>query len=58
MCHLLRHKQVIVVTVTCPRVLTLNRSRTHMLSCVAGRMSIEKPWEKGNAHGLEFDVMV
>jgi hypothetical protein len=47
-----------VVTITCPRVLTLNRSHTHALSCAIGRMSIVKPWEKGNAHGLEFDVMV
>jgi hypothetical protein len=47
-----------VVTVVCPRVLTLNRSHTHMLNCVVGRVSIVKPWEKGNAHGLEFDVMV
>jgi hypothetical protein len=47
-----------VVTVACPHVLTLNRSRTHALSCAAGRVSVVKPWEKGNAHGLEFDVMV
>jgi hypothetical protein len=47
-----------VVIVTCPRVLTLNRSLTNALSCAAGRVSVEKPWEKGNAHGLEFDVMV
>jgi hypothetical protein len=47
-----------VVTVVCPHVLTLNRSRTHVLNCAAGRMSVVKPWEKGNAHGLEFDVMV
>jgi hypothetical protein len=47
-----------VVTVACTRALTLNRSRTHALSCAAGRMSVVKPWEKGNAHGLEFDVMV
>jgi hypothetical protein len=58
MCHLLRHPQVIVVTVACTCMLTLNRSHTHMLSCAAGRISIEKPWEKGNEHGLEFDVMV
>jgi hypothetical protein len=58
MCHLLRHMQVTVVTVACPRVLTLNRSRIHALSCAAGRVSVVKPWEKGNAHGLEFDVMV
>jgi hypothetical protein len=58
MCHLLRHMQVIVVTVACPRVLTLNRSHTHALSCAAGCVSVVKPWEKGNAHGLEFDVMV
>jgi hypothetical protein len=58
MCHLLRHTQVTVVIVTYPCVLTLNRSRTHALICAAGRVSVVKPWEKGNAHGLEFDVMV
>jgi hypothetical protein len=58
MCHLLRHTQAAMVTFTCTCALTLNRSRTHALSCAAGRMSIVKPWEKGNAHGLEFDVMV
>jgi hypothetical protein len=47
-----------VVIVTCTCVLTLNRSHTHALSCATGRVSIEKPREKGNAHGLEFDVMV
>jgi hypothetical protein len=58
MCHLLRHMQEAVVTVACTHALTLNRSRTHVLSCAAGRVSVVKPWEKGNAHGLEFDVMV
>jgi hypothetical protein len=47
-----------VVIVMCTRVLTLNRSCTHALSCAAGRVSDEKPWENGSAHGLEFDVMV
>jgi hypothetical protein len=47
-----------VVIVACTRVMTLNRSRTHALSCAAGRVSVVNPWEKGNAHGLEFDVMV
>jgi hypothetical protein len=47
-----------VVIVMYPCFLTLNRSRTHALICVASRVSIVKPWEKGNAHGLEFDVMV
>jgi hypothetical protein len=47
-----------VVIVACPRMLTLNRSRIHALSCTTGRVSVEKSWEKGNAHGLEFDVMV
>jgi hypothetical protein len=47
-----------VVKVTCPHVLTLNRLRTHALSCAAGRVFVVNPWEKGNAHGLEFDVMV
>jgi hypothetical protein len=58
MCHLLRHTHETMVTVVCTHVLTLNRSRTHVLSCAAGCMTIEKPWENGNAHGLEFDVMV
>jgi hypothetical protein len=47
-----------VVIVACPHVLTLNRSCTHELICAIGRVSVVKPWEKGNAHGLEFDVMV
>jgi hypothetical protein len=47
-----------VVIVTCPLILKLNRSCTHALICAAGRVSVVKPWEKGNAHGLEFDVMV
>jgi hypothetical protein len=47
-----------VVIVACPHVLTLNRSCTHVLISTAGRVSIVNPWEKGNAHGLEFDVMV
>jgi hypothetical protein len=47
-----------MVTVMCPRVLTLNRSHAHTLSCAACRVSVVKPWGKGNAHGLEFDVMV
>jgi hypothetical protein len=47
-----------VVIVVYPCVLTLNRSCTHALICAAGRVSVVKPWEKGNAHGLEFDVMV
>jgi hypothetical protein len=47
-----------VVIVTFPHVLTLNRLNTHALSCAAGRVSVVKPWEKGNAHDLEFDVMV
>ena len=55
---LLRHTQVTVVIVPCPHVLTLNRSRTHALICAASRVSVVKPWEKGNAHGLEFNVMV
>jgi hypothetical protein len=47
-----------VVTVMCPRVLTLNRSRTHALSCATSHVYVVKPWGKDNAHGLEFDVMV
>jgi hypothetical protein len=47
-----------VVIVTYPCVLTLNRSRTHALICAAGHVSVVKPSKKGNAHGLEFDVMV
>jgi hypothetical protein len=43
-----------VVTVACPRVLTLNRSCTHALGCAGGRVFVVKTWEKGNAHGLEF----
>jgi hypothetical protein len=58
MCHLIRNTQVTVVIVVCPRILTLSRSRTHTLICAAGRVSIVKPWEKDNAHGLEFDVIV
>jgi hypothetical protein len=58
MCHLLRHTQVTVVIVACPRILTLNRSCTHAHSFVQQAVSVVKPWEKGNAHGLEFDVMV
>jgi hypothetical protein len=57
------------VTVAFIHVLTLNRSRTHTLCCAAGRVHtrsvvqqahlyVVNPWEKGNAHGLEFDVMV
>jgi hypothetical protein len=49
---------VTVVTVTCIRMMTLTRSHTHALYCAAGRVYVVKPWEKGNAHGLEFDVMV
>jgi hypothetical protein len=40
------------------RMQTLNRSRTHALCCEAGHVYVVRPWEKGNAHGLEFDVMV
>jgi hypothetical protein len=39
-------------------VLTLNRSRTHVICCEIGRVYVVKSWEKGNEHGLEFDVMV
>jgi hypothetical protein len=49
---------VIVVTVACICVLNLNRLRTHTLCCAAGCIYVVKPWEKGNVHGLEFDVMV
>jgi hypothetical protein len=49
---------VTVVIVTYIRVLTFYRSRAHMLYCVAGRVYVVKPWEKANAHGLEFYVMV
>jgi hypothetical protein len=47
-----------VVIVAYPCVLTLNRSRTHALICAVGHVSVVKAWEKGNKHGLEFDVMV
>jgi hypothetical protein len=43
-----------MVTVMCPHVLTLNRSCTHAISCEVGRVSVIKPWEKGNSDGLEF----
>jgi hypothetical protein len=49
---------VTVVTVACIHVLTLNRSRTHALYCAAGHVYVVKPWGKGNAHGLDFYVMV
>jgi hypothetical protein len=26
--------------------------------CAAGHVYVVKPWEKGNAHGLQLDVMV
>jgi hypothetical protein len=39
-------------------MLTLNRLRTHALCCASCRVYVVKPWEKGNAHGLEFDLMV
>jgi hypothetical protein len=58
MCHLLKLMQVIVVIVMCPCILTLNRLCTHALICAGGHVSVVKPWEKGNAHVLEFDVMV
>ena len=41
-------------TIACPHILNLNRSCTHALSCAASRVSVVKPWEKDNAHGLEF----
>jgi hypothetical protein len=49
---------VTLVSVTYIRGLTLNRSRTYALCCAAGRVYVEKPWEKGNAHGLQLDVMI
>jgi hypothetical protein len=49
---------VTVVTVAHIRMLTLNRSHTHVLCCVVGHTYVVKPWGKVNAHGLEFDVMV
>jgi hypothetical protein len=49
---------VTVVKVVCIRVLTLNRSCTHVLYYVAGHIYVVRPWEKDNAHGLEFDVML
>jgi hypothetical protein len=49
---------VTVVTVTRICVMTLNRSCTHMLYCAVGCVYVVNPWEKGNAHGLEFDVIV
>jgi hypothetical protein len=49
---------VTVVTVTYIRRLTLNRLRTYMSCCAADCVYVVKPWEKGNAHGLQLDVMV
>jgi hypothetical protein len=49
---------VTVVIVAYIRRLTLNRSRTYVSCCVAGRVYVVKPWEKDNAHGLQLDVMV
>jgi hypothetical protein len=49
---------VTVVTVTCIRVLTLNRSCIHVLCCEVGCVYVVKPSKKCNAHGLEFDGMV
>jgi hypothetical protein len=45
---------VTVVTVAYIRRLTLNRSRTYVLCCAAGRVYVVKPWEKGNAHELHL----
>jgi hypothetical protein len=49
---------VTVVSVAYIRRLTLYRSRTYASCCAAGRVYVVKPWEKGNAQGLQFDVMV
>jgi hypothetical protein len=47
-----------VVTVMYIRRLTLNRSRTYALCCAAVHIYVVKPWEKGNAHELQLDVMI
>jgi hypothetical protein len=49
---------VTVVTVVYIRCLTLNRSCTYTLCCAAGHVYVVKPWEKGNAHELQLDVMI
>jgi hypothetical protein len=49
---------VTVVTVMYICRLTLNRSCTYARCCATGRVYVVKPWEKGNAHGLQLDVMV
>jgi hypothetical protein len=49
---------VTLVTVAYIRRLTLHRSCTYALCCAAGRVYVVKPWEKGNAHELQLDVMV
>jgi hypothetical protein len=47
-----------LVSVMYIRGMTLNSSRTYALCCVAGRIYVENPWEKSNAHGLQLDVMI
>jgi hypothetical protein len=47
-----------MVTVVYIRRLILNRSCTYMIGCAVGRLYVVKPWEKGNVHGLQLDVMV
>jgi hypothetical protein len=49
---------VTVVSVAYICRLILYRSCTYMSYCAEGRVHVVKPWEKGNAQGLQLDVMV
>ena len=49
---------MMVVSVTYIHRLTLYRSHTHVLCCVAGRVYVIKPWEKGNRHEIHLDEMI
>jgi hypothetical protein len=53
-----KHMRVTLVSVAYIRGLNLNRSCTYALCCAAGHVYVENPWEKGNAHGLQLDVMI
>jgi hypothetical protein len=49
---------VTMVSVAYIRRMTLNRSRTYASCCATDYVYVVKPWEKGNAHELQLDVMV
>jgi hypothetical protein len=49
---------VTVVKVMYIHKLTLNRSCTYANYCAAGHVYVVKPLEKGNAHGLQLNVML